>query len=219
MVPKRSLKMIFLILGLIATTLACSLTSLMNGNFDEVVPSEPQEAQLNGAADEVVPPGPQEAQPQNSDNAQGSGEIGSCLPGILPGQTDRAAVIAALGEPIYSSEENNYEVLEFNSGAGGQPNVVYLQDGLAILVRKVFTETETLDWSVLQVELGQPSFTAYSNYAAGSLFFAYPEKGVKVIANPDTDVVFLKECFPTMTLDAFIQSEGQYYPQEDPFTK
>ena len=202
MAPKRSLKMIFLILGMIATTLACRLTSQMNETPDEVSPSEPQEAQ-----------------PLNFNSTQESEDNGSCLPGILLGKSDRAAVIAALGEPVYASEENSFEVLEFDSGARGQPNVVYLQDGLAILVRKVFTETETLDWSVLQVELGQPSFTAYSDYAAGSLFFAYPEQGVRVIVNPDLDVVFLKECFPPMTLDAFIQSKGHYHPQENPFTK
>jgi hypothetical protein len=200
--PKRSLEMVLLILGLITTTLACSLMSLMDGKEDEVIPL-----------------GPEEAQPQNSDDAQGSEDILTCIPGIFVGKSDRASVIAALGEPIYASDENGYEVMEFDSGSKGQPDVVYLQDGLAILVRKIYPESEPLDWSALQTRLGQPPFTAYSDYTAGSLFFAYPEKGIKVIADPDLDVVFLKECFPPMTLEAFIQSEGQYFPQDDPFTK
>jgi hypothetical protein len=142
-----------------------------------------------------------------------------CFTGIFPGQTSREAVLAQMGEPTATQSNGSYEALQYATRRKGQYHTIVLLDQILVRVSEVMDEDYLLTWSAVRAKYGEPAYTSFSDYIEGNRYYAFPEKGIRVIANPYWDMVFVQECYETMSLDQYLNAYGDSLLQEDPFTK
>ena len=143
----------------------------------------------------------------------------ACLPAVVPGSTTRAQVTAALGEPVQSRQEGEFENLYYPSAVPKMFDVVTLKDQVVVRVVAHHGEKHPLGWSEVLARHGEPAHQAYSDFSQGSRTYSFPEKGLAYIANPELDVVLARWCFPPMGLDAFLAEYGSVLLEEDPFDR
>jgi hypothetical protein len=149
----------------------------------------------------------------------GSGAQAACLAGIFPGTTTRDEVVALLGDPLAVEPEDNLETLLYASPLRGQFNSIVIQNQVVGLVSIMVSEDNPLAWSAVKAQYGEPAHTAYSNYLQGSMTYIYPDRGQAFVASPESDVVFIRECFIPMTLEEYMNSWGSSLPVEDPYIR
>jgi len=143
----------------------------------------------------------------------------NCLAGIFPGKTIKEEVVTLLGEPVAAYQEGSYEALQYPTSLRGQYITVYLLNQVVDSISVVLTEDDNQTWSEIKGQYGEPAHTAQSDYLEGSFNLVFPEQGLNFIANPDLDVVFIRECFTPMSLESYLRVYGDFLPQENPFTK
>ena len=204
----------------ILVTLACNIPGLSQNSSSEVEmqPANPTPESESQAKIPTLEAAAENMQPTPSSPSEDTNQA-NCLAGIVPGETNRAEVITILGDPDGIQQEGNYEALLYTSYLIGQYHAIYLQNQVVESVSTVLTEDNPLTWADVKAQYGEPVHTAYSDYLAGSLNLAFPEEGLNFIANPDLDVVFIQECFVPMSLENYMQTYGNFLPQENPFTK
>jgi hypothetical protein len=204
----------------ILVTLACNIPGLsQNSSPDaENQPANPTLESAAQAENQTLEATAETMQPAQSSPSENNNQA-NCLAGVIPGETNRAAVITIWGEPDGTQQEGNYEALLYKSHLVGQYHTISLQNQVVEWVSVVLAEDNPLAWSGVKAQYGEPAHTAYSAYLAGSLNFAYPEQGLSFIANPDLDTVFIQECFVPMSLEGYLSAYGDFLPQDDPFTK
>lgn len=210
----------WIVISLILVTLACNIPGLSQNSSPEAEiqpanPTQESDAQAEIPTLEAIAENMQltPSSPLENNNQA------NCLAGVTPGETHRTEVITIWGEPDGTRQEGNYEALLYTSHLMGQYHTIYLQNQVVEWVSRVLAEDDPLTWSEIKAQYGEPAHTAYSTYLEGSLIFAFPERGLDFIANPDLDAVFIQECFIPMSLDVYMSTYGDFLPQEDPFTK
>jgi len=196
-------------LGFTMLACTCNLLNQPNGQ-GQATPtnSQGQSTPTHGSAQST----PTSTQP-------GGGAQAACLAGIFPGTTTRDEAVALLGEPLAVEPEGDLETLLYASPLGGQFNSIVVQNQVVALVGIVLGEETPQAWSAVMAQYGEPAHTAYSNYLQGSMTYIYPDQGLAFVASPDSDVVFIQECFIPMTLENYMNTWGSSLPAENPYIR
>lgn len=142
-----------------------------------------------------------------------------CLGEIVPGVTTRDEVIAALGQPSVIENEGNAEILYYASSTKGIFNYVLMENEIAQYTTKLLGDQEPLRLSNALEQLGEPELKFYSYFKAGSSTFVYPQQGILFIVDPKMDIVFMQECFVPQESAHFLETYGQKFPEENPYTR
>jgi hypothetical protein len=173
--------------------------------------------QPNGQGQSTATHGSGQATPNSTQ--PGNAAQAACLAGIIPGTTTRDEVVASLGEPLAVELEGDLETLLYASQLAGQFNSIVVQNQVVALVGIVLGEDTPLAWSAVKTQFGEPVHTTYSNYLDGSMTYIYPDQGQAFVASPESDVVFIRECFIPMALEDYLSTWGSSLPAEDPFIR
>ncbi len=140
-----------------------------------------------------------------------------CLTGIKPGSTAKTEVLARLGNPLDTVQESGAETLQYASGVYGQSNSIQLRGGVVSLVTVV--EVDPPSWGMAKSQLGQPPFSAFSDFQSGARVYAFPEQGRAFTADELHDAILMRQCFAPMSLAEYTSTFGKDYPSQDPFVR
>jgi hypothetical protein len=140
-----------------------------------------------------------------------------CYQGITPGQTTRADVVALLGDPTRTEQDDANEILLYPSPYPRQYNTIVIQDQIVVIIYVVIGNEDALAFSAIKALYGEPSHIAYTTFLQGSMTYIYPDKGRAFIADENADIVFIKQCFLPMSLEDYMNTWGKDLPTEDPF--
>jgi len=141
-----------------------------------------------------------------------------CYKGITPGQTNKADVVALLGDPTRTEWDGADEILLYPSPFAKQSNTIIVQNQIVVLVDVLIGDDDALTFSAIKALYGEPSHIAYTNYLQGSMTYVYPDKGQAFIADENGDIVYTKQCFLPMSLEDYLNTWGKDLPTENPFT-
>lgn len=186
---KRNLGITLAILTVFASMLAC-------GSSDDIVVNTP----ANDSSDDLVV----------SDET-----MAECLDGLIIGQTTRQEIIGQYGDPQYAGEEDGYETLLYSSDFPGQYSSIIVEDDVVVMANFILEDGNDLALSYVQSMFGDPEETTFSNYLQGSLTYLYPNYGKVLVASPETDVVFIYQCFEPMSINKYFDTWGANLPTED----
>lgn len=159
-----------------------------------------------------------EGNPMSNPNPSTNG-TDFCMKGIFPGKTTRTEVLTLLGNPLATQQVTGQETLSYASAIYGQLNSIVIQNEVVVYLNVIQAEENLPKWSAIKAQFGEPAHTSYSNYSEGTKTFAFPERGLSVIADPKMDIVFIQNCFAPMPLDNYMLAYGNFLPSEDPFIK
>ncbi len=142
-----------------------------------------------------------------------------CLPGIVVGKTTQTEVVSLLGEPESTLDQSDGSVMLYPSAIKGQFVSILIQNQIVTYVSVPIGEDDSIKWSIIMEQFGQPDFTAYSQYQQSAMTNVFTQQGLAFIVDESMDVVFVKECFVPMNLEDYLKTWGASLPSEDPYNK
>lgn len=127
--------------------------------------------------------------------------------GIVPGKTTIDETENILGAPASSEKAGTGIVLKYETGVGGPPHTVVVEDQTVGLIKERFVGDEALD--DFKKQHGNPDGEFWGPYKeVGFKFFVFSLRGVAVLANQLDGVVLEVWYFEPTTLDGFLKKWG-----------
>ncbi len=131
--------------------------------------------------------------------------------GISPQLTTKKDLEKKLGQPLSTGQEEGFLIYYYPSQTPGWPTKVYLsfQENKVELVKEYFPGP-VKTYNQFMEKLGTPDQELYGPHeGAGFLVFVFNQKGVALIANPDSGLVLEIWYFTPITLGEFLETWGK----------
>ncbi|PKO02543.1 MAG: hypothetical protein CVU43_07290 [Chloroflexi bacterium HGW-Chloroflexi-5] len=153
------------------------------------------------------------------DTEAGNEASAECIDGLIIGETTRDEIIEQYGDPLNAGDEDAYETMLYYSDFPGQYSSVIVEDEVVIMANFILEDGNDLGLSYVLSMFGDPQETTFSNYLQGSLTYLYPNQGKALVASPETDVVFIYQCFEPMSLKRYMDTWGRNLPTDNLYQK
>lgn len=126
---------------------------------------------------------------------------------ITPGKTTINETENILGAPVSLEKAGTSIVLKYETGVGGPPHTVVVENQIVGLIKERFSGSETLD--DLRKQYGNPDGEFWGPYKeVGFKLFVFSSRGVAVLASRLDGVVLEVWYFEPITLDGFLKKWG-----------
>lgn len=131
--------------------------------------------------------------------------------GIQPGSTSKTKLEKELGQPIKTDQTENNYIYYYASGTNNWPNKISLnKENSQVDFIEVFFPPKEQTYQSFVTKLGLPNLTLYGPHnEAGFQVFIFLDKGIAIIANPDSQVVLEVWYFTPTTSENFLSTWGK----------
>lgn len=127
--------------------------------------------------------------------------------GITPGESSLND-LNRFGNPVSIKQQGNSTIFGYKSDVGDLKHEVYSQGDKVGLVKELVWGKENLE--DYRVKYGLPEREYFGDHQeSGYKLYAFPSKGLAVIAHPDDGFVLEKWYFQPMNLQEFLTSWGK----------
>lgn len=141
--------------------------------------------------------------------------MAECLDGLIIGKTTRNEIIEQYGDLQYAGKEDGFETILYSSDFPGQYSSIIVEEEVVVMANFILEDDNDLGLSYVISMFGDPQETTFSNYLQGSLTYLYPNFGKTLVASPETDVVFIYQCFEPMSMNKYKDTWGANLPTEN----
>ena len=137
---------------------------------------------------------------------------------LTPGLDTKKEIDKKLGKPINEASLEEKEILDYKSTSPTTNHQVIYEGQIAVFIREIVSSYDDKTMNDLEKDYGKAPYTLYrgSEAISGFFLYAYPEKGLAFIANPNGGVLLEIWYFIPTTLEEFKSEWAPEYSENPP---
>lgn len=144
--------------------------------------------------------------PRSNQNGSGS-QLPSVLGffGIKPGETKKSDVVAKLGQPVSETKRTNTTIDEFKSASLNRTHeIIFDTSNIVRISKQVITAGDRTTVSDIVKVYGESKNILYGDDSVNGVnLYVYPDKGIAMLANLNSNTLFEVWYFTPTTMDQF----------------
>lgn len=140
---------------------------------------------------------------------------GASFQSLTPGISTRNDVESKLGNPVSINNKGSQTLAEYDDSNDARNHEVVYEANTPIFIKEIVSFGEEKKIETIKNEFGDATFVLYGpDSAVGFFLFAYPEKGIAYIGNPNTGDILEVWYYPSTTYQTFKNLWARGYGEE-----